>query len=97
MQEIAELYKDKGVAVLGILTENNTPEDAIKVLSESKGEYTNIIAQDDLSKYLKKYKYVPTTMFINNNSEHAKRFFYGGKTVEQFKQIIDDYLAEYKE
>lgn len=97
MQEIDQLYKDKGVRVLGVLTASAKPEDAKKLLAEGKGQYTNIIAEGSLAEYIKKYKYVPTTLYISKNGEHAKRFYYGGKTIDQFKTIIDNYLAEYKE
>jgi hypothetical protein len=91
LQKIEEEYKEKGVRVIGLVVEDDKL-DAKKVLDEQGANYTNIVINDTLNKYLRKFSYVPTTMFVDSKGEFAREYIVGSKTYEEFVKLIEDVL-----
>ncbi len=91
MQKIEEEYKEKGVRVIGLVVKED--KDAAKqLLADMGASYTNIVINDTLNSYLKKFTYVPTTMFIDSKGEFERKYIVGSKTYEGFENLIKPLL-----
>ncbi|MDD6920409.1 MAG: TlpA disulfide reductase family protein [Eubacteriales bacterium] len=100
LQKISEEYKDKKVAVVGIVydgQESGAIDIAKKILSEKKVKYKNIIVDFDTA--LLKYMAddivgVPTTVVVNNKGEIVGQQIVGTieapEALKQLKAIIDN-------
>lgn len=95
LEKISNEYKDKNVAVVGIVIDDPSPEDAQKMLEELGVTYINIFPDDKLKELITdKFDYVPVTLFIDSNGEVLKTFIPGSEDKETFKRIIDKLIED---
>ncbi|WP_101772590.1 TlpA family protein disulfide reductase [Peptostreptococcus faecalis] len=96
LQELNDEYKDKNIAVLGIVQdgESAAPE-AIKILKKLNITFKNIIPDENLNKgILSNIDAVPVTIVVDENGSPVSDMIFGSKTKEEYKKIIDDSLAK---
>lgn len=95
LQKIADKYKDKDVQVIGIIGDNPTVEDAKALLDQLKVTYVNVMPDPELMEQIvKKFDYVPATLFLDSEGKVLETFIPGGANEETFSKIIDKLLGE---
>lgn len=101
--EISAEYADKGFQIVGIVVDAasrlggydkgiiSTAED---IIAETGAAYTHLLPSADLiSIKLSQVQYIPETVFVDKNGGIVGEPITGGKSKEDWKQIIDAYLA----
>lgn len=79
MPELGELsrqYADKGVQIVGLISDVSDPGDetAEDIISTAKADYTHIVASNDLQNGILKEVYaVPTTYFVDKDGNQVAR------------------------
>lgn len=106
LAEIHEEYKDKGVQIIGIVSDvvnsNGTLSEsqldtAREIVEETGAGYTHLIPTYDLMMAkLKDVSVVPTTFFVDKDGNPVGEEILGSKSKEDWLKIIDDYLGEVK-
>lgn len=95
--DIARNYASKGVDVLGLLTDSETPgaiEEAQGLLSSNNANYRNLkISQTLNDLIISKYEInsIPTTLFVDSEG-NVVEVIVGAKNYEQWAAIIDGLL-----
>lgn len=95
--EIAEEYAEKGVQIVGIVSDVTDPEneEAKAIVEQTGADYTHIITTKSmLDGYLAGVQVVPTTVFVNSEGKKVGDIYTGAKTKEVWSGIIDELLEE---
>lgn len=101
--EVAAAYADKGVQVVGIVTDVLTSDGAISesqvelardVVAETKADYLHLLPGDGLYSLLSQIYAVPTTFFVDSEGRQVGSAYVQSLTKAQFETIIDETLAE---
>lgn len=105
LQEISEEYKDKGVAVVGVLQDGvdaslNADDTAIKegqqIIADAGASYTIILPEKTLNDNLiATMQYFPTTFFIDSDGNIVNTVV-GAKDSDGWRSEIDAALKELK-
>lgn len=99
MPELGELskeYADKGVQIVGIISDVNAPEDkdALEIIDATGADYTHLILSQDLYvNYLNRVQSVPTTVFLDKNGNQVGEVYSGIRNKEMWAQIIEETLG----
>ncbi len=92
LQEIEEMYINKGVRVLGVLADGEV-EKGKAYISQKDAEYINILPTESLiTGFLDGIMYVPTALFVDNNGAMIGEIMVGAKSTEEFSKLIDSIL-----
>lgn len=95
LEKISNEYEDKNVKVLGIVIDDPSAEDAVKLLEKLGVTYTNIFPDEKLKELVtSKFDYVPVTLFVDSDGKVLKTFIAGSEDRETFKRIIDKIIEE---
>lgn len=100
MPELGELsrqYADKGVQIVGLISDVSAPEDetAEDIISAAQADYTHIVASQDLQNGILKEVYaVPTTYFVDKDGNQVGEAYPGARDMDSWAKIIDEMLAE---
>lgn len=100
MPELGELsrqYADKGVQLVGIISDVSEPGDktAEDIVSTAKADYTHIVASGDLQNGILKEVYaVPTTYFVDKDGNQVGEAYPGARDMAGWAQILDEMLSE---
>ncbi|MEG0767735.1 MAG: TlpA disulfide reductase family protein, partial [Clostridia bacterium] len=103
--QIAEEYKDKGLQIVGIVSDvveggnvdAEQRELAKKVVAETKANYVHILPIDEvLQGLMSQIIAVPTTLFLDAQGNQVGEIVFGSKTKTEWLQIIDEHLATIK-
>ena len=95
--EIAEEYAEKGVQIVGIVSDVTDPEneEAKAIVEQTGADYTHIITTKSmLDGYLAGVQVVPTTVFVNGEGKKVGDIYTGAKSKEVWSGIIDELLEE---
>lgn len=98
LQEIYTEMKDKGVNVIGIVSDGEENKDlAIKILNREKVTYTNIIPNKEIQdNLLNNFNAVPITFLVDKDKKIIGDILLGARSKQQYKQIIEDALNSIK-
>lgn len=102
---LAEEYKEKGIQILGIVSDVRTADgaydgellDLARDIVEATGaNYPHLLPSDDLMEAkLQSIQAVPTTFFVNDKGETiGSAYVVGAKSEDQWREILDGLLAE---
>lgn len=102
MPELGELgrqYADKGVQIVGIISDVNQAEneDAVEIVEATKADFTHLILSDSLRGPIHQLaQAVPTTMFLDKEGRQVGSTYPGARSKEQWALIVDQMLEEVK-
>ncbi|MCT4563924.1 MAG: TlpA family protein disulfide reductase [Maledivibacter sp.] len=100
LQKIYTEYKGENFNLIGIVSDIRLGQDtkeAASIVSQTKVEYTNILADDVLSKEVLSYfDYVPYTIFVDSEGNILKTLVSGSRSYEKYKEIIDNLIKNMK-
>ncbi len=97
LNEIYEMYKDKGVNVIGITLDDVEVEEVKKSTDKLELKFTNLMAdQDYIHEIIKYMTGTPTTLFVDRYSYFLRDAKVGTNgvesSIEDFKNIIKELL-----
>lgn len=95
--EIADEYAEKGVRIVGIVSDVTDPEneEAKAIVEETGADYTHIVTDPSmLDGYLAGVQVVPTTVFVNSEGKKVGDIYTGSRSKEEWSGIIDELLEE---
>lgn len=96
--EISRDYADKGVQLIGMISDVIQPLDdsepdtgtALEIVEATEADYTHILLSEDLYRgYLGEVQVVPTTVFVDKNGEEVG-VYTGSKSKEEWVSIIEE-------
>lgn len=93
-EEASKNYKTEDVQFLGLIidSEDDEVKDLLKQLSIT---YPQIKADEQLKEQIiKKFDYVPVTLFVDENGKILENFVPGGTTKEALEKMLDGMLDE---
>lgn len=100
--EISEEYQDKGVQVVGIVTDvlnrdgslsQEQLDTAREIVEKTGADYIHLLPSGDLIEAkLSQVTAVPETVFVDSEGNLVGESHLGAKTKEDWKGIIDEYL-----
>lgn len=84
-------YKDQGLVILGVISEETDPEAAKATIKEYALDYPVVVCDSRLANYTTGY--VPTTFFFDQYAEMiGEEPFIGAQTYEEWTEIVAQYL-----
>lgn len=93
--ELAEEYEEKGVRVIGIISDVTEPENeaALQIVEKTKADYTHLLISETLwNNYLMYVQAVPTTVFLDSDGKQVGESYVGARGKEEWAAIIDEKL-----
>lgn len=98
LQEIYTEMKDKGVNVIGIVSDGEENKDlALKILNRERVTYVNVIPNKQIEdNLLNNFNAVPVTFLVDENKKIVGDILLGARSKKQYKQIIEDALNSIK-
>lgn len=97
--ELSQEYEEKGVKIVGIVSDVIEAEDAqaLEIVEATKADYTHIVLSEDLyANYLNKVSVVPTTVFVDREGKQVGSVYAGAKSKAQWAKLIDELLEQVK-
>lgn len=100
--EISREYADKGVQIVGMVSDVVLPPDgsepdtstAAEIVEATSADYTHILLSEDLYYgYMGEVQVVPTTVFVDKNGEEVG-VYTGSKSKEDWVSIIEEMLGK---
>lgn len=95
--EIAREYEQKGLQVVGIISDVMEPNDptAEEIIRLTGADYTHIVLSETLyNNFLYQLQSIPTTIFVDKNGNWVGDIFVGARDKEQWTAIVEDVLKE---
>ena len=101
--ELASEYADKGVQILGLVSDvlnsdgtisDSQVETAQEIVEETGASYQHLLPSADLLGLLSQIYGVPTTFFVDSAGNQVGYAYVTAMEREQFEEIIDAALAE---
>ena len=100
MPELAELareYEDRGVQIVGLLSDVSEPEDAtaMEIVEETGADYMHILPSAELQmNLLSRISAVPTTVFLDQEGNMTGSAYAGARSKEEWSGILEEILGE---
>lgn len=100
MPELAELareYEDRGVQIIGLLSDVSEPEDAtaMEIVEETGADYMHILPSAELQmNLLSRISAVPTTVFLDQEGNMTGSAYAGARSKEDWSGILEEILGE---
>lgn len=100
MPELAELareYEDRGVQIIGLLSDVSEPEDAtaMEIVEETGADYMHILPSAELQmNLLSRISAVPTTVFLDREGNMTGSAYAGARSKEDWSGILEEILGE---
>ncbi len=101
--ELSKEYADKGFQIVGIVVDaasrlggydKTVVSEAWDIIEKTGADYIHLLPSEDLINIkLNKVQYIPETVFVDKNGGIVGEPITGGKSKEEWKQVIDAYLA----
>ncbi len=101
--ELAAEYKDKGVQIVGLISDALDSDGSIsqsqvntaqEIVDKTNADYIHILPSNDLFGLLSQISSVPTTFFVDKNGNQVGSAYLGSKSKADWQAIIDQTLAE---
>ena len=97
--ELSREYADRGFQIVGMVCDVTEAgnETALQIVEETKADYTNVIASEDLMMNALQYvSSVPTTVFLDKEGNVVGEVYSGARDKTTWELIINQCLAEVK-
>lgn len=98
--EIAEEYEEKGLQLIGIITDVTEAENetALEIVDYTGADYTHLVLSETLMQgYLSEVQAVPTTVFLDREGKQVGEVYVGSRSKEDWCEIIDGLLEQEEE
>lgn len=104
--EISAEYADKGVQIVGLVSDTLTRDGEIssrhvelaqEVIDTTGADYLHLLPSQDLFNLLSQATSVPTTFFVDQNGDQVGYTHVGAKSKDAWVKLIDETLAEVRE
>ena len=101
--ELADEYKDRGVQIIGIVSDAVTFDGkiddgqvalALEIVDETGADYTHMIAGDGFNTLMSRIYAVPTTIFVDGNGSQIGEIHVGSMDKAGWAAVIDEILNE---
>lgn len=95
--EIADEYEDKGMQMLGVISDVYETGDATaqEIIDKTGADYTHIILTEDVyNNYVYQVRGVPTTVFVDSEGRPVGDAIMGSKSKEKWIAIIEEKISE---
>jgi len=101
--ELAAEYKDKGVQIVGLVSDTLASDGTISdeqvqlaqdIVAETGADYPHLLPSEDLYGILSQIYAVPTTFFVDSEGRQVGSAYVQSMSKEKWTKIIDDTLAE---
>ena len=97
LAEISKEYEQKGLQVVGIITDVIEPNDATaqEIINLTGADYTHIVLSEDLyNNFLYQIQSIPTTIFVDKNGNWVGDVVIGARDKQQWTAIVEEILKE---
>ncbi len=94
--ELAEEYSQKGVQLVGIISDVKSPLDldATAIVDYTGADYTHLVLSEDLTGgYMRQVQVVPTTVFLDDGGKQIGDVYTGARSKEEWSAILDELLG----
>lgn len=94
--ELAKEYEEKGLQMIGIVSDVIDAEDetAHLIVEKTEADYTHLILSESLYHTLYQVQSVPTTVFIDSTGKQIGYTYPGARSKEDWSTIMDEMLLE---
>jgi len=95
--ELAEEYAEKGVRLIGIISDVREPgnEAAEKIIETTGADYTHLVMSQSLKvNYLDQVQAVPTPIFLDREGKQVGEVCVGAQSKKNWSKLIDEMLEE---
>lgn len=101
--ELAAEYADKGVQIIGLVSDTMDSDGAIsdsqvetakEIVAETRADYRHLLPSDDLLGILSQIYAVPTTFFVDSEGVQVGDAIVTAQSKEKWIETIDGMLAE---
>ena len=97
LAEISKEYEQKGLQVVGIISDVIEPNDATaqEIITLTGADYTHIVLSEDLyNNFLYQIQSIPTTIFVDKNGNWVGDVVIGARDKQQWTAIVEEILKE---
>ena len=103
MGELAEEYADKGVQIVGLVSDVLNSDGSVsetqldiarEIVSSTSANYTHIVPSADLYGLLYQITSVPTTFFVDETGAQVGYAYLGARDKAEWTAILDEMLME---
>ena len=97
LAELAREYEDRGVQIIGLLSDVSEPEDAtaMEIVEETGADYMHILPSAELQmNLLSRISAVPTTVFLDREGNMTGSAYAGARSKEDWSGILEEILGE---
>ena len=97
LAEISKEYEQKGLQVVGIISDVIEPNDATaqEIINLTGADYTHIVLSEDLyNNFLYQIQSIPTTIFVDKNGNWVGDVVIGARDKQQWTAIVEEILKE---
>lgn len=97
LAELSEEYEEKGLRIIGIISDVMTAEHeaAVTIVEKTGADYTHLLLSEDLlDSYLWEIQVVPTTVFLDGEGKQVGEVYTGSRSKEAWSEIIDEMLEQ---
>lgn len=94
--ELADEYADKGVQIVGIVSDVTAAwnTDVELIIQETGADYTHLMVSQSLwNSYLSNVQAVPTTVFVDSEGKQVGEVYTGSRDKESWAAIIEEMLG----
>lgn len=94
--ELADEYADKGVQIVGIVSDVTAAwnTDVELIIQETGADYTHLMVSQSLwNSYLSGVQVVPTTVFVDSEGKQIGEVYTGSREKEAWAAIIEEMLG----
>lgn len=94
--ELADEYADKGVQIVGIVSDVTAAwnTDVELIIQETGADYTHLMVSQSLwNSYLSNVQVVPTTVFVDSEGKQVGEVYTGSRDKEAWAAIIEEMLG----
>lgn len=95
--EISAEYADKGVKIVGIISDvyEAGDETALDIVKQTGADYTHLVLGEQLyNNYLNQVQVVPTTLFLDKEGRQVGKVYTGAKDKSGWTSIIEELLEQ---
>ena len=94
--ELAREYEEKGIQMIGMISDVTEANDetAVLIVEKTKADYTHLILSESLYRTLAQVQAVPTTVFVDRTGKQVGYGYTGSRSKKDWSAIMDEMLLE---
>lgn len=95
LTDLAAEYRERGLLVLGIVSDGAGQETLAKSITQEAGaHYINLLPSEDLENLLSQLRDVPTTIFVDESGCQVGSTYVGALGRDKLAKIIEELLGQ---